>query len=310
MGRHRTTDEKRALGEQARALRAAGRSRREIQRELGIGDDLAKAFLSGTAVPEALRRPRAKDDVRAEAVRLRAEGRTYDEIAAVLDVSKSSLSLWLRDLPRPEEDPQRAAEAKERRLEALRARVRRDRDERDAAGRELSAAAAASLGAITSRDLVLALAVSYWCEGSKTKAWNRGKRVTWMNSDPVLVALFLEGLELLGIERSRLALRLHIHEKADEVAARTWWSARTGVPLEQFRRSTIKRHNPLTVRQNTGTEYRGCLCVTVLQGRQLYEVLDGLLQGLASGPRWLEEWHDGILVVPQGAQDVTPSALV
>lgn len=96
MGRHRTAEEKRELGERARALRAAGRSRREIQVELGIGDDLAKAFLAGTEVPAALRRPRAKDDVREQAVLMRQRGRTYDDIALDLGVSKSSLSLWLR----------------------------------------------------------------------------------------------------------------------------------------------------------------------------------------------------------------------
>ncbi len=173
MGRHRTPEEKRELAEQARQLRAAGRSRREIQAELGIGDDLAKAFLSGVALPESLRRPRAKDALRDEARDLRRGGATYDQIAVMLSVSKSSCSLWLRDLPNPEEDPERAAAAQERRLTALRARARRDRDARDAAGRQVAAAAAEGLGAVTSRDLVLAMAVSYWCEGGKRKPWNR-----------------------------------------------------------------------------------------------------------------------------------------
>lgn len=46
-----------------------------------------------------------KDVERSLAAQLRDEGRTYDEIAGELGVSKSSLSLWLRDLPHP--DPQR-----------------------------------------------------------------------------------------------------------------------------------------------------------------------------------------------------------
>lgn len=97
MGRHRTYEEKLELGEQARALRAAGRSRREIQQELGIGEDLCGQLLVGTDVPDALRRPRAKDDHRAVAEQLRAQGCTYDEIAEEIGVSKSSLSLWLRE---------------------------------------------------------------------------------------------------------------------------------------------------------------------------------------------------------------------
>jgi hypothetical protein len=127
MGRHRTPEEKRELGERARALRAAGRSRREIQAELGIGDDLAKALLRGVPLPDNLRRPRAKDASREAAVVLRQAGRTYDQIAAELGISKSTCSLWLRDLPHPAEvlppaSPQAAAQD-ERQDEARRLRL-------------------------------------------------------------------------------------------------------------------------------------------------------------------------------------------
>src|SRR4051794_36950124 len=108
MGRHRTPDEKLVLGEQARALRAAGRSRREIRAELAVGDDLLTELIADTDVPDSLRRPRAKDDHRAAALALREAGRTYDEIADEIGVSKGTLSLWLRDLPHPSEE-QRAA---------------------------------------------------------------------------------------------------------------------------------------------------------------------------------------------------------
>lgn len=266
-------------------MRAAGRSRREIMAELCVGDDLLGRLLAGTEVPDSLTRPQAKDDLRARATELRLGGATYDEIAKSLGVSKSSCSLWLRDLPRPEDDPRRRAEAEARRTQALRQRLRRDRDTRDDQGRQVSAAVAESLGAITSRDLVLAMAVSYWCEGGKAKPWNRQKQIHWMNSDPVLVRLFLEGLSLLDVDPVRLSLRLHIHETADEPAARSWWSEQTQVPLGQFAPSTIKRHNPRTNRQNRLEGYRGCLCVTVRQGRALYEVIDGLLQGVAGAPR-------------------------
>jgi hypothetical protein len=179
MGRHRTPEEKRELAERARAIRAAGRSRREIQAELGIGDDLAKQLLAGTEVPDSLRRPRAKDDLHEQAVQLRLQGLTYDEIAAELRVSKSSLSLWLRDLPHPDEDPERAAAAQKRRTDAIRARARRGCEQRDEAGRQVRVAVAEGLGVITSRDLVLALAVSYWCEGARVRSASRGAGSRW-----------------------------------------------------------------------------------------------------------------------------------
>lgn len=88
------------LREQAIALRRAGKSRTQIKAILGIGSNetLGKA-LRGEPPPEWTLRPRAKDDLHQKARELRAAGRTYDEIAAELGVSKGSISLWVRDLP-------------------------------------------------------------------------------------------------------------------------------------------------------------------------------------------------------------------
>lgn len=292
MARHRTPEEKRELGERARAMRAAGRSRREIIAELHVGEDLLVQLLAGTEVPDALRRPRAKDEVRAAAAELRLAGRTYDEIVVELGVSKSSCSLWLRDLPRPEDDPARRAAGEARRLDALRARMRHDRDYRDEERDRQAAESASRVGPISSRDLVLAVALSYWCEGRKRKPWARNVAVQWMNSDPVLVRLYLEGLAELGVEDDQLDFRLHIHQTADEPAARAWWAAAVGHPLERFSRSTIKRHNPVTPRKNTEDDYRGCLCVTVRRSGALYDTLRGVVMGLTRNERSTPEWHD------------------
>jgi transposase len=281
MARHRTPEEKLALGEQARAMRAAGMSRREIIAELHIGDDLLSELLVGTEVPTSLRRRKAKDHLRAQARALRKAGRTYPQIARELGVSKSSCSLWLRDMDHPEP----SAEGQARRTAAIRASSARTQELRERGREAMKQAVATSLGPITSRDLVLALAVSYWCEGTKDKPWARRERVGWMNSDPVLARLFLEGLRLLDVTDDRLRFRLNIHESADSQAALLWWSEQLSWPVDRFARTTIKRHNPKTIRKNTGTSYHGCIVITVLQCRQLYRALDGLVRGLASQPR-------------------------
>jgi len=56
--------------------------------------------LRGVPPPDWTRRPNAKDDRHAQARELRTKGLSYNEIAARLGVSKSSVSLWVRDLPR------------------------------------------------------------------------------------------------------------------------------------------------------------------------------------------------------------------
>src|SRR5262249_84800 len=96
----RTKDELLELREQAVALRRAGKSRREIKEALGVGNSTLDPALRGEPAPLWTLRPMAKDDVRMKAGELRASGRTYDEIAAELGVSKGSVSLWVRDMPR------------------------------------------------------------------------------------------------------------------------------------------------------------------------------------------------------------------
>jgi hypothetical protein len=92
-------------------------------------------------------------------------------------------------------------------------------------------------------------------------------------------------LRLLDVTDDRIRLRLHIHETADEAAALDWWAQELDWPRDGFERTTLKRHNPKTVRKNVATDYHGCLAVRVLQSRDLYRVLAGLIRGLATQPR-------------------------
>jgi len=98
----RTKDELDRLRERAIALRRDGKSRREIKALLGLaGGSTLNELLQGVPPPDWTRRPNAKDDLRAKARELRADGLSYNEITARLGVSKSSVSLWVRDLPGP-----------------------------------------------------------------------------------------------------------------------------------------------------------------------------------------------------------------
>ncbi len=91
------------LREQAVALRREGLSRRQIRDRLHVdNNDLLNRLLEGEPAPEWTKRPHAKDDVRAKARELRLQGMTYDQIQVELGCSKGSISLWVRDLPKPQ----------------------------------------------------------------------------------------------------------------------------------------------------------------------------------------------------------------
>src|SRR5580693_6925170 len=186
------------LREQAIALRRAGRSRREIKEILGIVSNATlDRALRGEPPPEWTRRPRAKDDSHARARELREQGLDYEEIAAALGVSKSSVSLWVRDMPRParlsyEECCKRSAEGSRLYWET-------ERPAREARREEVRAAAADQIGTLSKREILIAGAIAYWCEGTKSKPHRRQDRVVFINSDPGLIKFFLRFLDEAGV---------------------------------------------------------------------------------------------------------------
>jgi len=257
------------LREEAVALRLAGKSVREIREALGpVGKRTLSAALDGTPPAEWTHRPNAKDDLRDRARELRTQGLSYNEIVAKLGVSKSSVSLWVRDLPCPERF---RYVHNERRVEGLR-RYNGARSARHAAEKE---AAAAELGELTDRELLIAGTIAYWCEGVKNKPDRKANHVSFINSDPRLVAFFLRFLYVVGVDSGDLILRVYIHENADAEAAQRFWLDVTGAHPSQFRSPTLKRHNPKTLRTNVGEDYHGCLRVDVRRSSALYRRIEG-----------------------------------
>ena len=200
-------------------------------------------------------------------------GLDYEEIVARLGVSKSSVSLWVRDLPRPPRvAPDECARRTSERMRRYWTAERRVRATRRAMA---SAAAAADIGGLTDREIVIAGAIAYWCEGAKNKPHRRADRVTFANSDPELISFFLLFLDVAEIPRSDLAFQLQIHETADVASAERYWLALTEAQPEQFRKTYLKRHNPGTTRKNTSDGYYGCLRVDVKRSCVLYRKIEG-----------------------------------
>ncbi|MGW4564694.1 hypothetical protein ACWEN3_20510 [Streptomyces sp. NPDC004561] len=264
------------LREQAIALRRAGLSRRQIRDRLHVdNDDLLNRLLEGEPPPEWTRRPNAKDDLRERARELRLQGWTYDRIQIELGCSKSSISLWVRDLPRPERrDPTEQAKL------AARKRWEHELAARDEKRRKTKAAATDEIGAMTARELFMTGVALYWAEGTKDKPYARREYVQFVNSDPDVIRIYLAWLDMLGVERTRLRCRVMIHATVDIEGAERHWADLVGIDASALQRTTIKKHNPKTVRKNVGENYRGCLVIGVLEGAELYRRIEGWWYGI------------------------------
>ncbi|MEU3972255.1 hypothetical protein [Streptomyces bacillaris] len=268
------------LRARAVALRREGLSRRQIRDRLHVdNNDLLNRLLQGEPAPEWTKRPNAKDDLRAKARELRLQGMTYDQIQVELGCSKSSISLWVRDLPKPE----RSRDAIEQARLAGRMRWDHELAVRDAERQRTKAAARGETVTMSDQELFYAGVALYWAEGGKDKVYDRRENVTFINSDPGVVAVYLAWLDLLGVERDRLSYRVMIHETADVPAAERYWAGLVGIDVSALQKTTLKKHNPKTVRKNVGEAYRGCLVIRVAKGATLYRRIEGWWSGIAAG---------------------------
>lgn len=280
------------LREAAIALREQGRTYDEIQAELGVSkgslslwlrhlphptdEERADAASGGAQVPLA----QAPPD-RQVARQLREDGWLLREIAEELGVSPKTAFVWTTGIP----VPGRATHGRSAEETRAMNRARWDRvlAEREAERQANYATATARVGRLSERDLDLLVATAYWCEGAKSKPWARREKLTFINSDPDLIRLFLTWLDRRGVVVARCRLSVNIHASADVEAATAYWAAVVGCPVEEFAKPLIKRHNPVTVRKNVGQDYRGCLSIGVRQSRLLYQEIEGLWRGIVEG---------------------------
>lgn len=168
---------------------------------------------------------RGKLEEQARARELRAQAWTMPEIAEHLGVSRSSVSLWTRDVPfdptarrstRTDRRPRGSDHPMRRRKLEQIAEIRRRADER--------------LASSTDREFLLAGLGLHAGDGSKTDGG-----VRFANSDPRLVAFYCRWLRrFFTPDESRLRLNLYLHEGLDLVAAKDHWSQVTDIPLSQF----------------------------------------------------------------------------
>lgn len=202
---------------------------------------------------------------RERARELRAQAWTLQQIADELGVAKGSVSVWVRDVeftPKPRNRGTAHQRPHPLHLAKL-AEMERARQD-----------AAALIGVVSERDLLMFALALYAGEGSK-----RDGSVVFANSDPVLVLVFLRWLrEQFEIDESRLRLRLYLHDDLDLAAARQHWTTVTGIPLEQFNQPYRAPAN--ATRRGNRHEF-GCVSV-VVHSKALHRRVMALIEAVTS----------------------------
>src|SRR5690349_7604449 len=197
---------------------------------------------------------------------MRARNMTLQDIATELGVSKSSVSLWVRDVPftpskrrtGPQRRPHPFHEAKLAQIAAL-----------NAEGIE-------RIGTLSDAAFLAAGAALYAGEGSK-----RDGAVNFANTDRTMIGFFCAWLRrFFDIDESRLRVRVYLHEGLDLEAAEAHWSEVTMVPRAQFRTPYRAVADP--TRRLTKHEF-GCVYVCYSCSTTHCRIM-GLVRALLASP--------------------------
>lgn len=207
---------------------------------------------------------RGKVEQQEKARLLRAEHRTLQEIADRLGVSKSSVSLWCRDMDVVV--PRRPSTGNRSTHPFHFAKVA-EIDECDRRGLE-------RLGTLSEQAFLVAGAALYAGEGSKADG-----KVLFANTNANMVAFFCRWLRtFFTVDEERMRARIYLHAELDLQAATAHWSGVTGIPETRFR--TPYRAVPDPSIRRAKHEF-GCVYVYYCCSRTHREVM-GLIRALLS----------------------------
>jgi hypothetical protein len=195
---------------------------------------------------------------------LRAEAWTLQDIATELGVSKSSVSLWVRDVEFTP-NPRRGTRAP--RPSSLHMRKLAEIDHMDREGIAL-------VGRLSEREFLLYGTALYLGEGFK-----RDGLVGMANTDHEVLRAFVTWLRrYFAVEEERLRVRLYLHEGLDLEAAECFWSDTLQIPRTQFRQPYRAVADPT---RRTSKHVLGCPAVTYSCSRTHRRVM-GLVRALSS----------------------------
>ena len=222
-------------------------------------------------------------------IRLRLQGQSYSEIQKVVDgISKSTLSLWLKNLVLS--DIARARLAERERKRSVEALIRRNKRQTLVALERRSAILnkyKSEVGSMSRRDLIIIGAALYWAEGHKRPIKRNSRELTnhavsFTNADPQMLKIFLKFLyEICEIPLGNIKIGVRIFQHLNEEVVLSYWSRTLAIPLNNFTKTYIG-----ISRSSTGKRPFNRLPYGVVQIRiyntNLFHRIMGWIDGLKS----------------------------
>ena len=184
-----------------------------------------------------------------EAIKLRERGFSYNEIMKKVFVSKSTLSLWCRDITLTASQEERLQKKKLMGAELGRTRgAKRQQRRRIRVTQDIILKAIKAVGKLNKRERFVAGIGLYLGDGNKG---DRG--VGFSNANPEIIKFMVNWFEeFLQDSNKKIKCALWLHDNLDENKAKKFWSEYLGIPESQFTKTYVAKNieNSKKIRKN------------------------------------------------------------
>lgn len=214
-----------------------------------------------------------KIEKRHRAISLREQGNSLKDIAERLNVAKSSVSLWVRDI-------ELSPVARERLLTRIKLGQFISAEKKRAQTREredqylLKAQEDIKKLSFDTNLNQLICALLYWCEGVKSPSAG----LCFINSDPEVIRKFLYLLRSsFPVDESKFRSCIHLHSYHSPRQQLDFWSKVTDIDKQQFIKPYIKPNSRKRIRPH----YQGCISIRYHSNdlaRRLLAIAKGFLK--------------------------------
>ncbi len=213
---------------------------------------------------------RSKDKL--QAITMRKSGMSYSQIKSELGVSKSTLSLWLRDLPLSNKQLRLLRDFNQIRIEKTRAtKLQKKQTRRAEVVKRVKRDFEQKTDPLFHGGFYL-----YWGEGTKSAEYT----VALTSTDPGIIKTYIVWLKLLGVNPRECRVKLHLYSDQNSLQSIKFWSEVTQIPLQQFYKPYTK-----TATRKSRT-YQGMFgygtCSVLYHNRDMYEYVMAGLEVLRS----------------------------
>lgn len=213
-----------------------------------------------------------KLDEKFAAIKLRKGGLSYPTILKTVNVSRSTLSLWLRDI---ELTPQQQKKLLIGREISRYAAAKKKKELRVLKTKEIIKSSKEDVPNLVGSSLFTTGLALYWAEGTK----NSSESVRFANSDENMIKIIMRWFrEVCSVPEKKFRIQIHMHELHCRSDLEKFWSKITGIPHNQFYKTYIKK---TSLGQRRNILYNGTCSITV-SNKNLFRKITGWKLGLQS----------------------------